>query len=106
MLMLSALSRSMRRNRMLDFLLRNWWVLLIRGIFAIIFGVLAFAMPTTVLAALVVVFGVYALLDGVVALAAAQIDREVGRPRCLLALGGAGRARATSARPPALTSRS
>src|SRR5262245_35805812 len=89
MLMLSALSRSMRRNRMLDFLLRNWWVLLIRGIFAIIFGVLAFAMPTSVLAALVVVFGVYALLDGLVALAAAVMDRDVGRPRWLVALGGA-----------------
>jgi uncharacterized membrane protein HdeD (DUF308 family) len=74
---------------MLDFLLRNWWVLLVRGIFAIIFGVLAFAMPATVLAALVVVFGVYALLDGLVALGAALMDREVGRPRWLVAVAGA-----------------
>jgi uncharacterized membrane protein HdeD (DUF308 family) len=43
----------------------NWWVLLLRGIVAIIFGVLTFAQPGISLATLVLVFGAYAFADGV-----------------------------------------
>jgi uncharacterized membrane protein HdeD (DUF308 family) len=46
---------------------RNWWVLLLRGIFAILFGVMAFAWPGITLWALVILYGVYALLDGITA---------------------------------------
>jgi uncharacterized membrane protein HdeD (DUF308 family) len=44
---------------------RNWWVLLLRGIVAILFGVLTFMRPGISLASLVLLFGAYALADGV-----------------------------------------
>lgn len=56
---------------MVVILTRNWWALAIRGVFAVIFGVLAFAMPSVTLAALVLLFGAYAIADGVFAIIAA-----------------------------------
>jgi uncharacterized membrane protein HdeD (DUF308 family) len=49
-------------------LARNWWVLLLRGIFAIVLGILIFTRPVVTLAAVVMVFGVYALIEGASAL--------------------------------------
>lgn len=47
-------------------LARNWWSLVIRGILAIAFGVLTFIWPGITIAVLVLLFGAYALIDGVV----------------------------------------
>jgi uncharacterized membrane protein HdeD (DUF308 family) len=52
-------------------LARNWWVLGLRGVVAILFGLLAFALPGLTLGVLVILFGAYALVDGVVAIVAA-----------------------------------
>ncbi|MBV9172982.1 MAG: HdeD family acid-resistance protein [Chloroflexi bacterium] len=52
-------------------LARYWWVLALRGIAAVIFGILAFIWPGMTLAVLVILFGAYALVDGVLALIAA-----------------------------------
>jgi uncharacterized membrane protein HdeD (DUF308 family) len=49
---------------MLDLLARNWWVLVVRGVLAMLFGVLAFIWPGITLAALVLLFGAYVLVDG------------------------------------------
>ncbi len=46
-------------------LARNWWVLLIRGILTILFGVIAWVNPLMTLAVLVMVFAAYAIVDGV-----------------------------------------
>lgn len=43
-----------------------WWVVLLRGIFAVIFGIIALAWPAITVWALVVVFAAYAIVDGVV----------------------------------------
>ena len=51
---------------MLHALARNWLAIVLRGVAAIIFGVLAFAMPGVTLLFLVTLFGVYALFDGVI----------------------------------------
>ena len=52
-------------------LARNWWLVVLRGIAAIVFGVLAFVWPGLTLLTLVLLWGAYALIDGVLALAAA-----------------------------------
>lgn len=45
-----------------------WWVLLIRGIAAVIFGVIALAWPGLTAYALLLTFGIYAIVDGVFAI--------------------------------------
>ncbi len=60
-------------------LVRNWWVVLIRGLLAIAFGVIALLAPLATLRALVIVFGLYALVDGVAAIFAA-VWRQAGDP--------------------------
>lgn len=47
---------------------RHWWVLLIRGILAVLFGIMAFALPGLTLVTLVLLYGVYVLADGLTAL--------------------------------------
>src|SRR5262245_47463639 len=47
---------------------RVWWLVLLRGIAAIIFGALAWAWPGVTLITLVLFWGAYALVDGVAAL--------------------------------------
>jgi len=54
-----------------DQLARHWWVIGLRGLAAILFGVLAFIWPGMTLAVLVLLFGAYALVDGVLTLLAA-----------------------------------
>ncbi|MGX8272207.1 HdeD family acid-resistance protein [Brevundimonas diminuta] len=66
---------------------RSWWLLLLRGIAAVAFGVLTFVWPQISLLTLILVYGVYALIDGVLALIAA-IRGGGFAPRWWLALGG------------------
>jgi uncharacterized membrane protein HdeD (DUF308 family) len=63
---------------MLETLARNWWVLAVRGALAVLFGLLALIWPGITVLALVLLFGAYALVDGVMALYTALFDR--GRP--------------------------
>jgi uncharacterized membrane protein HdeD (DUF308 family) len=69
-------------------LARNWWALAIRGAAAIIFGLLTFVMPGVTLAVLVLLFGAYAIVDGIFNLIAAFRSSHDERPRWLLALEG------------------
>lgn len=48
----------------------SWWALLLRGIVAIVFGLLAFIWPRITLTALVFLWGAYAFVDGAFAIAA------------------------------------
>lgn len=60
----------MKSLGMLNALTRNWWMLLIRGIAAVIFGILAFVWPGATILAIGILFGAYALVDGVFAILA------------------------------------
>ena len=44
---------------------RYWWAIALRGVLAILFGVMAFGWPGVTLAALILLFGCYALIEGV-----------------------------------------
>lgn len=61
---------------MLDVLSRNWWAFAIRGVAAVLFGILALAIPGIALYVLVILFGAYALVDGIFALIAAVRQAE------------------------------
>lgn len=52
-------------------LVANWWALVLRGIAAIVFGILTFAWPGATIAVLVIFFGVYAIIDGILAFVSA-----------------------------------
>src|SRR6516162_1811655 len=69
-------------------LAENWWLLL-RGLVAIAFGVIAFFWPDITLVALTYLFGIYAIVDGVVAIWAA-FNAPLGDagPRWWLGLSG------------------
>lgn len=64
---------------MTTYLARNWWTLALRGLAAVIFGVLAFVWPDITFTVMVLFFGAYALWDGIFALIGAfrtQSDRR------------------------------
>jgi len=61
---------------MLTVLRTNWWALAIRGVLAVMFGVLAFIWPGLTMTVLVLLFGVYAIADGILAIAAAVSKSE------------------------------
>jgi uncharacterized membrane protein HdeD (DUF308 family) len=67
---------------------RNWGWIVLRGMAAILFGVLAIVWPGITLTALVLVWGFYALLDGVLALITAFRFRIGGKPMWPLAVIG------------------
>jgi uncharacterized membrane protein HdeD (DUF308 family) len=50
---------------MLYELANRWWALALRGLFAFLFGLLTFCIPGIALLTLVLMFGAYAILDGV-----------------------------------------
>ena len=50
---------------MLHTLTANWWALALRGLVAVLFGLLTFFLPGITLVTLVLLFGAYALADGV-----------------------------------------
>lgn len=68
-------------------LVNNWWLVLLRGIAAILFGLLAFLWPGLTLVTLVLLFGTYALVDGALALIEA-FRHTVPAPRWWLVLSG------------------
>jgi uncharacterized membrane protein HdeD (DUF308 family) len=51
-------------------LVRNWWALALRGLAAIVFGLIAFLAPGFMVLWLALLFGAYALVDGVFAIIA------------------------------------
>ena len=50
---------------MIETLKRHWWVPVIRGIAAIVFGFIAFVYPGLTIATLVLFFGAWVLIDGI-----------------------------------------
>ena len=60
-------------------MVRHWWAVGLRGLAAIIFGILALLVPGITLIALIILFGAYALVDGVIATGVAIRGRAIMR---------------------------
>lgn len=73
---------------MLGRLAASWWLVALRGLVAIAFGAFLLGWPLAGLEALVLLFGLYALLDGAIAVGAAL--RDPGQRRWELVEGAAG----------------
>ncbi len=73
---------------MLSLFAGRWWAVLLRGIVVLAFGVLAFAWPGVTVATLVLLFGFYALMDGIFSLVSAIGGRRHREDRWLLVLEG------------------
>ncbi len=71
-----------------DALARNWWAVLLRGIAGILFGIATFFAPAISLAVLVLLFGAYALVDGVLALISALRNRATNEQWWVVLLEG------------------
>jgi len=69
-------------------LVGNWWALALRGAVAILFAIIAFFWPGMTATVLILVFGFYALLDGIFALIAAlRLHRQHRRSTPFLVEG-------------------
>jgi uncharacterized membrane protein HdeD (DUF308 family) len=64
----------------MESLARNWWLLIVRGVAAVAFGVLTLIWPGKALATLVLLFGLYALIEGVTSavLAIMRAENQTG----------------------------
>jgi uncharacterized membrane protein HdeD (DUF308 family) len=69
-------------------LARNWWAVGLRGVAAIIFGILAFIQPGLTLTVLVLLYGAYALWDGVFAIISGVWHRHENKRWWIVALEG------------------
>ncbi len=61
---------------MLNSLTRNWWLFAVRGVLAICFGILAIIWPQLTVLVLVLLFGAYALADGIFSIYAGIASRR------------------------------
>src|SRR5262245_51076030 len=73
----------------LDVLAQNWWALALRGGLAILFGLVALFYPLPTLLSLVIVFAIFALVDGVFAVAGALRAMARREPWGLMLVAGA-----------------
>jgi uncharacterized membrane protein HdeD (DUF308 family) len=67
-------------NWSVDTLVRNWWLVALRGLVALIFGVLTIFRPGVTLSVLILLFGSYAIVNGLFSIVAAVAGRR-GEPR-------------------------
>lgn len=71
-----------------EHLARHWWVLMLRGVLAIIFGVITFTRPIYTLRTLVLLFGLYSFIDGLLGVWSALSNRHDTKDWRLMLIGG------------------
>lgn len=75
---------------MLHSLAENWWLFLLRGLGAILFGLLTFMWPGVTLVTLVLLYGAFALADGIAAIVTAIRGGPLTSRWWLAIMGGIG----------------
>ena len=73
---------------MLTLLFKNWWVLLLKGILLVIFGILSFMNPGITLATLVLWFAIFMMIDGVFSIFAVVSNWKTEEDKWLLLAEG------------------
>jgi uncharacterized membrane protein HdeD (DUF308 family) len=71
-----------------DILARNWGLVALRGVVALLFGILTLFNPAITLLVLVMLFGAYALVDGIFTVIAAIVHRRGERHWVALIISG------------------
>ncbi|WP_112663934.1 HdeD family acid-resistance protein [Microvirga flavescens] len=69
-------------------LAENWWAIALRGVFAILFALIAFFLPGATILSLVLFFSAYMLVDGVFGIVSGVRAARQGQRWGLLVLGG------------------
>ncbi|UKJ09103.1 HdeD family acid-resistance protein [Solitalea lacus] len=73
---------------MLQSLIRNWWVIFLRGLVALGFGIIAIIWPSITLIILLYFFGFYLIADGFIALLTVVLSWGRREDKWLLVLDG------------------
>jgi uncharacterized membrane protein HdeD (DUF308 family) len=73
---------------MISVLVNNWWAFVVRGVLAILFGLIALFTPGVAILSLVLVFAAYAIGDGVFAIVSAVRAAKQGERWMLLVVVG------------------
>lgn len=73
---------------LMSVLARNWWAFVLRGVLAVLFGILALLVPGATMLSLVFLFAAYALVDGIFAIAGAVMAATAHERWGLLVLEG------------------
>ena len=69
-------------------LARNWWAIALRGLLAVLFGLIALLLPGATTLSLVYVFAAYTCIDGVFGIVSAVRAGEAGERWGFLLFGG------------------
>jgi uncharacterized membrane protein HdeD (DUF308 family) len=73
---------------MFEAMTRKWWVLLVRGVFGVLIGILAFSRPGLTVLSIVLAWAVFAEADGIAALVLALTGYHPPRSRWALTIAG------------------
>lgn len=76
------------RNDLAGSLAKNWWLLLLRGLLAVAFGILLFTRPGISVAILITFFGAYSLVDGIFSAISAISERKQRENWVLMLVSG------------------
>jgi uncharacterized membrane protein HdeD (DUF308 family) len=80
--------RSPGRDLLAALLARNWWAIGLRGVLAVVFGLIALFLPGATMLSLVIVFAIYAFVDGVFGVVSAVRAAQTGQRWGVLVLEG------------------
>lgn len=76
------------RRPLADLLSENWWIVLVRGFAALIFGLLTWFYPFVSILVMVMFFGFYALVDGVMGIVLSINGRKTHQDWWLMLIWG------------------
>jgi uncharacterized membrane protein HdeD (DUF308 family) len=83
-----TLDRQQNLENMLQLLVKNWWIILLKGILLIFFGVLAFINPGATISVLVTWFSIFMIADGVITLIGVLMNWQTEEDKWLLLAEG------------------